>query len=1082
MRLLGVIAWLAAALLMTPATAFAQFDTADVIGTAKDASGAVVPDATVTLTNAETSVSATRTTNRDGAFEFVTVRPGVYVVTAEKEGFSIALVDNVQVLVGARQRVDLQLQVGAVSERVEVTAAPPLLETDSSQRGQVIGGTQIRELALNGREYSSLALLASGVRQSSLNKSSQGTPREGAFNVNGLRGVFNNFLIDGVDNNANGTSNQGFSSQVMQPPPDAISQFRVVTNNQSAEYGRAAGATINVLYRSGTNQFEGDAWEFFRDASLNSTPYFLPPDGKKPPLRRNQFGGVLGGPIIKNKAFFFFDYEGFRQDKKQTVFSTIPTAAQASGILDVAVRDPRTGVMYPAGTPIPMTAFARTVLGALPAPNLASPGNNYSIAEDFTNHSDKAAGKVDAQISPALSLFGRYGWRDLSTFDQPPIPLPSGGGGNGTIYVRNKQLALGATWVAGKQSLLEVRFGWSNTQGGKNPPGLGTGSPLDTYGLTGLPTDSRVAGGLLSENVLGYTSSTSTPAFGRQSTNPQWQYPTVWNPKVNYSWLKGRQSLKAGYEFQHIGVEVMDVNPLYGLDSYTGSFTRPPGAAANNVYNLADFMLGLRSQYAISTLFVAQIRQDMHFTYLQDDIRANDRLTINAGLRYEYATPFWEADNHLTNFDPVTQAMLTAKNGSIYDRALVKPDRKDFAPRLGLAYSVDPKTVIRGGWGISYVHVDRIGSANLLAINGPQVIRAVVNQTDPTSPTFLPTQAGYPSGLTDVSRFNPQATLISYVDPNYHASSVKNWYASFQRQFRSTMVVDVAYVGNYSNDLLMLGNYNQAAPNNAAGTIPLAARRPIPTFGDITYVFNGGKSRYDALELRYEWHPNTRVSVVSSLTLSQSKDNADQALENVNGNFPGPQDIHNTAADYALSGYHQPYNSTTSVVWTLPFGRDKFWGDWQVAAVNSFTPGEMVTFTYAPAAAFQVSGITNDFAGANNYRPNVVCDPYAPAGQQTITNWFNKDCVVIPTDPSQPFGNAGRNTVRGPNYWTFDLAASKYFPLGGRARAQLRLEAFNLFNRANFTAPNGTRSASAFGTITSTFDPRQLQLGLKLLW
>jgi hypothetical protein len=1066
------------ALLLTlhASRAAAQFDSAAVVGAVHDPTGAVVPDATITLTNTETGVSAKRTTNAEGVYEFVTVRPGVYIATAEKAGFSLALIDNIQVQVGARQRVDLQLAVGQITEKVEVTAAAPLIEVDSSQRGQVVSGSEIRELALNGREYSSLALLASGVRQSDQSKSSQGTPREGAFNVNGLRNTFNNFLIDGVDNNANGTSNQGFSAQVSQPPPDAIAEFRVVTNNQSAEYGRAAGATINVLLRSGTNQLHGGGWEFFRNDALNAAPYFLPPDGKKPPLQRNQFGGVLGGPIVKNKAFFFLDYEGFRQTKQATVFSTIPTAAQDGGVLNVDIRDPRTGVIYPAGTPIPMTSFAKTVLSGLPAPNIAGTGNNYSIAQNLTNNSDKTDGKIDLQVSPSLSMFGRYGWRNLDTFDQPPIPLPSGGGGNGAIYVRNRALALGTTWVAGRNALLEVRFGWSSTEGGKNPPGLAS----TVLGVPGLPSDSRIAGGLLSENVNGYTSSTSTPVFGRQSTNPQWQYPTVWNPKVNFSWLAGRQSFKAGYEFQHINVQVMDVNPLYGLDSYTGQFTRPAGAAANNIYNLADFMLGLRSQYAISTLFVAEMRQEMHFLYMQDDIRANDRLTFNLGLRYEYATPMWEANNHLTNFDPATASMITAKDGSIYDRSLVNPDRNNFAPRLGVAYALAPNTVLKGGWGISYVHVNRIGSANLLAINGPQVMRAVVNQTDPTSASFLPTQSGYPTALTDPSRFNPQTTLVSYIDPNFQSGSVQSYYVSLERELAHNMTASAAYVGNYSDNLLMLANYNQAFPNNAAGTIPLQSRRPIPSYGDITYVFNGGKSRYDAVQLRYQWRPSASLTLSSTLTLSQAKDNADQALENVNGNFPGPQDFRNLSADYGVSGYNQPYNSTTSFVWMLPVGRGKFWGDWQLAGVNTITPGEMVTFTYAPAAAFQVSGITNDFSGANNYRPNVTCDPYAAS--PSITGWFNPACVVIPTDPSQPFGNAERNTVRGPNYWTFDLAASKYFPIGAQARLQVRFEAFNLFNRANFTAPNGTRSSSAFGTITSTFDPLQLQLGVKLLW
>src|SRR5262245_10385681 len=349
--------------LLTASPAWAQFETASVVGTVRDSSGAVVPGATVTLTGIETGVSTSRTTNDSGLYEFVTVKSGLYVVTAEKEGFSSALVDNLQVQVGARRRVDLSMQVGQVSERVQVTASTPLIERDSSQRGQVITGDQIRQLALNGREYSSLALLAPGVRQSALNKSNQGTPREGAFNVNGLRSTFNNFLLDGVDNNAYGTSNQGFSNQVMQPPPDAVGEFRVVTNNASAEYGRAAGATVNVAYRSGTNQIHGNAWEFFRDTALNATTYFKPPDGQKPPMRRNQFGAVLGGPIVKNKAFFFADFEGFHQDKKATAFSTLPTALQNSGVLSVDIRDPRTGAVYPAGTPIPMTPFARQVLG-----------------------------------------------------------------------------------------------------------------------------------------------------------------------------------------------------------------------------------------------------------------------------------------------------------------------------------------------------------------------------------------------------------------------------------------------------------------------------------------------------------------------------------------------------------------------------------------------------------------------------------------------------------------------------------------------------------------------------------------------
>src|ERR1051325_266926 len=313
--------------------AHAQFESDPVVGTGRDTTGGVIGDATVTLFSPETGVEVKRASAADGTFEFVTVKPGAYVVTTEKGGLAIAVVDNVRVQVGSRTRVDLTMSVGALSERVEVTASAPLLETDRSERSQVITAAQIQELPLNGREYSALALLTTGVRLSALNRSTNGTPREGAFNVNGLRSVFNNFLIDGIDNNAYGTSNQGFSNQVMQPPPDAVGEFRVVTNNQSAEYGRAAGATVNVSYKSGTNTFHGDVWEFNRNTALNATGYFTPPSGEKPPLQRNQFGGVLGGPLVPNKAFFFGDYEGFRQDRKLPAFSTIPTAAQKGGIL-----------------------------------------------------------------------------------------------------------------------------------------------------------------------------------------------------------------------------------------------------------------------------------------------------------------------------------------------------------------------------------------------------------------------------------------------------------------------------------------------------------------------------------------------------------------------------------------------------------------------------------------------------------------------------------------------------------------------------------------------------------------------------
>jgi Carboxypeptidase regulatory-like domain/TonB dependent receptor-like, beta-barrel/TonB-dependent Receptor Plug Domain len=1074
-------------LVLTAVSASAQFDTATVVGTVRDASESVIPGAKVTLTAIETGISTVRLSAADGNYEFPAVKPGTYLVTAEKSGFAVAMVDQLQVQVGARLRVDLKMPVGQVSEKVEVTATQPLVETDTSQRGQVISGEQIRALPLISREYSSLALLTTGVKLAGSSLTTGNTPREGAFNVNGLRSTVNNFLIDGIDNNAYGTSNQGFSNQVMQPPPDAITEFKVVTNNMSAEFGRAAGATINVNYRSGTNTLHGSAWEFLRDTSMNATGFFKPPTGK-PTLDRHQFGGVFGGPLIRNKAFFFGDYEGLRQTRRATGFASIATPAQRQGMLSVDVRDPRTGVTYPAGTPIPMTDFARKVLSGLPDTNLPGNANNYTLLQEFTADSNKGGVKVDVQVNPTTAMFARYGMRNLTTDDQPNIPLPSGGAGNGHIYARNRQFVVGSTWTPTTRSVLEARFGYSWTQAGKNPPALGSQSAFDQFGIPGLPSDSRIAGGLPTQLITGYSD------LGRQATNPQWQYPTVYNPKINYTWAAGAHSLKSGYEFQKIDTEVQDVNPLYGRDTYNGSFTRPAGAAASNLYNLADFLLGLRAQYALSSVLVANLRRNMHFAYVQDDWRVGSNLTVNLGVRYEFSTPYWEKDNVLSNFDPNANLMVIAKDGSISDRALIDPDRNNFGPRLGFAYTVTPRTVVRAGYGMSYVHFSRAGGGDILPINGPQVVNAVVNQTVPTAQSFVPAEKGYPTGLADPSQFNPLTANITYMPRDFHSSPVQSWHISIQRELMTNMLIDVAYVGNRGDDLLLFANYNQALPNNAAGTIPLQDRRPNPAFADITYAFNGGKSRYKGLHAKWEWRLRRDMTLLNSLTVSETKDNGAQSLENSNGNFPAPQDFRNMQADFGLSNYHQPYNNTTSFVWALPFGEGRRWlssaspwlealvGGWEIAGINWLYAGEPVTFNYTPGATFVVSGIAQDFRGANNYRPNVTCDPMATGADRTINNWFNRACVSVPTDPSQPFGNAERNSVRGPNFWGLDFVASKRVALGGPAQFEFRLEAFNLLNHTNFRAPNGNRSAGAFGTITSTFDPRQLQLGFKLLW
>ncbi len=1075
-----------AAMLLCPATALAQFDTATVLGSVHDTSGAIVPGATVTLKNVATGITATTVTDGEGNYQFLNVRIGSYTVRAELQGFSVAEADNVSVTVNARLRVDLSLKVGSLGETVTVEGAAKLLETDSSDRGQVIGKEQIVSLPLNGRNYADLALLAPGVRKSAISDS-----RDASFNVNGLRSAVNSFILDGVDNNSYGTSNQGFSNQVVQMSPDTVEEFKVQTNNFSAEFGRTGGAVVNASMRSGTNAFRGTAWEFNRNDALNAVGFFKPTGGVKPKLNRNQFGFVFGGPILRNRTFFFTDYEGFRQISKTLTFASIPTLEQRQGILGKPVQNPYTGEIYANGV-IPssaITSFARQVLAGLPAPTQPGIANNFDSLPRRQDYNDKYDIKVDHQFNTRMSAFGRWSYRKVDNFEPPPIPGDTGSPSNAFVHVLNEQFAGGFTYTMSASSLLEVRLGVSRTKAGKEPPGVGGPTMLELYGITGLPTDPRFAGGLTEQGVTGWTT------WGRQNSNPQFQDPSVINPRINYSWLAGRQSFKTGYEYQAIATQIDDFNPKYGRDSYGGQFSRPTTAAADPAtYNLADFMFGARSAYALTNPFIANLRQRMHFTYVQDDFKASQRLTLNLGLRYEFATPQWEKDNFLTNFDPETNTLLQAKNGSIYDRALVNPDTNNFAPRLGLAFAIDDRTTLRSGYGMSYIHFNRMGGENLLSFNGPHVVGLSITQqisqplcVDNQSPTtcFRTTQQGYPEGYTSPASFNTLNARVNYIPKDNPSGNVQSWHVSVQREVMRNLLVDVGYIGNKSRDIMILGDYNQARPNAPTENSTLQARRPIQGFQQIQIAWAGGKGDYHALQLKVERRYTRGLYLLNSFTWSRARDNASGHLEVQNGDSSSVNYL-DLESEFGRSGYDQPINNTTSFVWELPFGKERRFaqdlnpvmegilGGWRLVGINTMTSGVPINLSYTPAAAFNVSPNPT-------YRPNLTGDPVTPSDQRTIANYLNPATVEIPTDRSQPFGNAPRNVARADPFYQFDLGLHKNFGLGrDQTRLEARIEAFNVLNKTNFQSANGNRSSSAFGSITSTYPARQIQLGIKL--
>ena len=1071
-----------AVLISQPARA--QFDTATVLGTIWDQASTRVAGCQVTLEGVETGIRVEKTTDASGSFEFFNVRIGQYRIAAEQPGFKTAVSDPFTVTVSARQRVDLTLEVGEVTESIEVIGAATLLETDNSSRGTIIGSKQTVDLPLNGRSYADLTLLVPGTSQA-LRGSLNG--RNASYHVNGLRSSYNNFTLDGVDNNSYGTSNQGFSNQVVQLAPDAVGEFKVTTNNFSAEYGRAGGAVINATLRSGTNNYHATLWEFLRNTNLNAVGFFKPQTGK-PTLIQNQFGASAGGPIVRNKTFFFADYEGLRRVQKYLLFADVPTLDQRAGKFDIAVADPYTGIPY-SGNEIPqsvMTDFAREVLAGLPEPNRPGLSNNFESLPSRTLKDNKGDAKIDQYFNEKVTGFFRYSHRKFNEFNPDEIPLPSGGNSNGDVHVLNKSMAGAVTYTVSPTSLLEFRMAFTRTEAGKTPVGFDLPHMEDTFGIQGLPHDERVGGGLNSQEVSGFDS------FGRQTSNPQFQDPDVWNPRVNFSSIYGAHSLKFGYEYQNINTDINDLSPVYGRSAYSGRFSTPDGVTGSNLHNLADFMVGAQSAYELSKFVVLEYRQRMHFFYMQDDWKVTPKLTFNLGARYEYATPQWENKNRLGNFDPATNSLIFASDGSVEDRALVKPDRNNWAPRVGLAYSVTPKTVIRSGYGISYIHFNRMGGENILGFTGPFVFRRTQNQGSPQtlpfcspgmdlSTCFTRTQDGFPADFNADENYDPSIARVNFAPAGNRTGYVQSWHFTIQQELAADFVLDVGYVGNRGAKQLILGDYNQARPNELGENLTIDQRRPIPGFSEIQISFSAGNSFYHGLQAKLERRFSHGVSLLNSFTWSKAIDNAAGHLEDFNG-VSSRVNYLDLASERSVSSFDVPFSNITSIIWELPFGRGRRWsnnnalanailGGWRTTVINQMRSGMPINIYYNPSSQAAV-------CGACRTRPDVI-GPFENSDKDP-NNFFIAENIVVP-DYTQPFGNMGRNTGRTHGFAQLDLALHKDFPLPREgSRVEFRAEFFNLLNKTNFLAPNSRRDSSSFGTITGTFPARQIQFGLKL--
>ena len=1154
---MGMAFVVTAMVLFGAASASAQFGSASVLGYVRDNSGAVVQNANVTLTNVATNVSETAHTDKDGKYEFDSVPIGNYRVATEVSGFEGARTEVFNVSTDARQRVDVAVKPGAVNQTVDVTSAAQLLDTDSSSRSQVIATREVENLPLNGRSYADLVLLAPGTRKSLLENQSASS-REGAFDINGLRSEFNEFMLDGLENSNYGTSNQGFANENISPSPDAVSEFRLETNNYSAEYGRMPGAVINVSTRSGTNQYHGHAWDYLRNTDLNSIGPVLPVTGQKPKLIRNQFGGTFGGRLIKDKAFFFADYEGLRQIfNYQLAPVSLPNAQQRLGHFyyngntaqPIPLYNPITGVSYTTGNiSAGATPFALAVLADLPANNVSTDPttaayytNNYSNAPRGTIADDKGDIRVDQHYAK-WQLFARYTEHQEEIFDPPTIEGPAGGNANSNVNVQNRQIAGGATWIISQNKLLDIRFAWTRNIGAKTPYTAGQPSLLTQYGITdGLPTAPSLVRTLNGQSINGFTQ------LGNQTSSPQFQDPTLYNPKVNFTWVRARHSLKFGYEQQIIHTQVNDFNPSYGQDNYASKFAAGPAgffptcsgtittacnpAAASDTQiaqaaEVADFLFGNRSSYSITNYTIVNLRQRYFAGYVQDDFSVSPKLTINAGLRYEVMTPQWERDNRLANFNPATTSLVQASGGSIFNKAQVHTDMKNFAPRLGFAYSVDPKTVLRAGYGLVYAQYNREGGENNLTYNGPDVVNASINNPSPfvtpigsnlcvndtqaQSSCFRQTQQGYAATLTSPTNFIPVNAESRYIPPSYVTGYVQSYFVGVQRQLWWGMLLDVAYVGNVGHHIELLADYNQAAPcllPSVSACPTYQSRRPVPTFGDIEISLPEGSSSYNSLQTKLEKRLGA-LYLLNSFTYSRAFDLASGHLDTNNGdnsrvNFANPSN------DYGPSSYDQPIDNTTSVVYDLPYGKGKHWGNnahsfmqealggWELTMINTMTSGMPFNLTYSSSSTNAQTGplFTTDLA---TLRPEHINgtpwrnpkSAFAKAtAKSSLTNYLPYTSYALPSyalyGNTSAYGNVSRNKFRGFLYFDTDLGLHKQFGLGTeRVKLDFRAEMFNALNVTNWMAPDGayTDGNGSFGSIGTAFPARQVQFAGKVIF
>ena len=1056
----------AVAALLAPRSALAQVDRATLTGIVKDTGDALLPGATVTVTNLATNVNTSQQTTQSGAYLIVNLIPGRYQVAFELSGFK-KVTQIVTLEVGQRARVDATLAVGSYNETVQVEASSPIINSDNAALGSVVPAIQVSNLPLAIRNWDDLLTLVPGVQQDRYTEQGGGTSfgRTGGINVHGARALHNNYLLDGVDNNSISENVQELTTQVSRPSVDAIQEFKVITTPYAAEYGRSPGAAVSVSTKSGTNAIHGTGYEYFRNQSMDSIDYFsTKANAPKPDNKQNQYGGNIGGPIVPDKAFYFADYEGTRITRGVSRLTRVPTDTVRAGIFSSPIKDPVTGLPFPNNT-IPagrIDPYAAGILALVPSAN--QPGaNNYFRNANLIDNSERLLTRGDWHPNAVDSIFARYIYSNRDR----EIPGAFGGliDGTGTSAFGNQKIKTNAvvggwTRVISTTRVNEFRFSWSRSRADAVHQAFGM-TPPENAQIPGTISDPIVAGGLPGITIDGYFGGSGLGRIGSPDFLPKFQHTDQFEFIDTYSWLRGNHSMKFGADIMApMKNQYLDVPAMRGAMRFRSSFT---GNA------MADFLLGYVSDFQLSNVWVVEQRHWAAMYFVQDDWKATNKLTLNLGLRYDFITPALEANNDQTNFDPSGMGSLVfAKSGSLEERGLVKPDRNNWAPRIGVVYRLDDKTVLRGGWGIFYNLFDRVGSEDQLALNVPGLINNSITQTS-GSPVFILKDGMPTSTFLTPPQLDPNAGQLKRirlraVGNDAPKTTIKQASVGFQRDIAAGIVATADFVYTRGSDLASLVNLNQPLPSSP-GANDAKGRLPYPNFGFIEWRSQNGKSEYKGIDTGIEKRFAKGYAFGISYTLGNSKDNTSEQLT-TQGSNAFPQNSRDFSAWYGPSDYDVRHRLTMNTVINLPLGNNPIARDWVFSGV----------FAWRSGRPFTVNQSGNNVGQNMTGLPDMTGDPDGP---RTVDQWFNTSAFTPVA--SGMFGNERRNQLRGPDYTSFDMTLQRAIKFHDRYSATLRWDVFNLFNRTNFGLPNrNITDAATFGTISSLAgDARIMQLAIR---